>query len=159
MTTATANQYENSEFAAEALGDLKTSFEAKEQQARDAWGMKRQLQEARSNHTFTVEMYGVELPFNPLPDEAADAIKEKRERMADCLQANDFEGFTEQAGHISEHASEWLAEAWNGDGSMSEPADWEDTYDDTERMELLTKVDQRGEGEEMEAVLQFLGGN
>ena len=153
-----AAQYENSDYAKERYEKTKDQAQQREEQAQDAWGMKRQLQQARSNHTFTVEMYGEELPFNPLCDEASSAIEAKRQRMAECLEADDFEGFITQADRITENAARWLADAWDGDATMSSATDWQDTFDEQERMELLTKVDQRGEGEEMEAVLQFLGG-
>lgn len=163
MSTSTAtsdgwaDQYENSHYAAQRLEETKTTEAQREQQAREAWGMKQQLQQARSNHTFTVEMYDVELPFNPLSDEAKAAISGKRERMAHCIQNEQIEEFIEQTEELAGEAPTWLAEAWDGDSSMSRPEDWTDTYDETELMKLLSKVDQQGEGGEMEVVQQFLG--
>lgn len=151
-----ASQFDNPEHALERAEAAQEKEEQQEQQAEEAWGMKERLQEARAEHTFEVEMYGVELPFTPLPDDAAEAIEEKRNRMAECLENDDFEGFVTEADGLSANASTWLAEAWDGDSTMNRPEDWEETYDDGELMKLLTKVDQRGEGEDVEAVMQFL---
>jgi hypothetical protein len=152
-----ADQYENAEYAQERYDETKEREEQREEQTHEAWGLKEQLQQARSDHTFTVEMYGIEIPFNPLPRNAESAIKEKRERMSICLEKDDFEGFVEQADHIAENASKWLATAYDGDESMTRPEDWEEIYSETERVELVTKVDQRASGDEMDAVLSFLG--
>lgn len=153
---AFASQFDNPEHALERAQAAQEKEEQQEEQAKEAWGMKQRLQEARAEHTFTVEMYGVELPFTPLPEDASRVIDQKRNRMAKCLENDDFEAFVGEADAISANASEWLAEAWDGDSSMSRPEDWEETYDDDELMELLTKVDQRGEGEDVEAVIEFL---
>ncbi|AFZ73044.1 hypothetical protein [Natronobacterium gregoryi] len=131
--------------------------EERKEQRRENASIKQQLQRDREQHTFYVEWYNDrELPFNPLPKEAADALDGKRERMAHCAQSGNWEEFAEQADFLAQNAAEWLAEAWDGD-EMLFAEDWRDIYDDDELLELLNKVDQRGEGAETEAVLEFLG--
>ena len=156
-TSAWAEQYENAEYAQTRLEETKQEERQRNEQRRRNATIKQQLQQDRSQHTFYVEWYnGRELPFNPLPKEASDALEGKRQRMTHCAQNGNWEELAEQADHLARKAPEWIAEAWDGDEPMR-ASDWTDIYDDSELMELLNKIDQRGEGAETEAVLEFLG--
>ena len=151
-----AGKYDNPDRAHELYDKLETEQRQERAQRRQNATIKQQLQQARADHTFTVEMYGVEMDFNPLPKEAADELEGKRTRMAHCAQNGNWDELAEQADYLDQKAPEWLEEAWNGDEPMFAD-DWTDIYDSDELLELLNKVDQRGEGAEAEAVVQFLG--
>ena len=132
----------------------KRNQEAKAE-ARSQWAFKEKLQSDRESHVFEVEMYGRELPFHPLPQEAAKALNGKRSRMAHCAQNGHWEELVEQADSLVREAPKWLCECWEGPGEPL-PADWNDLYDDGELLELLNKVDSRGGAADQEAVISFL---
>ncbi|WP_049925368.1 hypothetical protein [Halopiger goleimassiliensis] len=147
----------NAEAANQSLEAQREQVRERKARHRENASIKQQLQQDRAEHTFTVEWYnGRELPFTPLPREASDALDGKRERMAHCAQNGQWEELAEQADYLARKSPEWLAEAWDGDEPLYAD-DWDDIYDDDELLELLNKVDQRGEGAELEAVKEFLG--